>query len=311
MKAKEDSARWMQSTDAPQAEGAAVSTLATASPQAAAAPELRAEDPGLVGKRLGSAPSRPGASPRARLSDQLADHLAAQLRAGVWQPGQPLPTEAELVRRHGVSRTVVREAVSRLSSLGLLESRQGSGVYVRSPAGIQPLDLQGGHAAPLQAVLQIVEVRRALEAEAAALAAERRSPAQLDAIAQALQAVDAAAACGRDGVEEDLRFHHLVAQATGNGQLMATLDYLMAFLREGTRVTRANEARRADMMAAVRREHRAILAAIERGDAAAARRAATRHMQHAEVRLAQADAGFWRAEGAALAEPLLRGIVDS
>lgn len=244
--------------------------------------------------------------PRGRLSDQLAEHLVAQLRAGVWQPHQPLPTEAALMREHGVSRTVVREAVSRLKSLGLLDSRQGSGVYVRGDAGIRPLDLQSSHAASLQAVLHIVEVRRALEAEAAALAAERRTPAQLAAIVQAMQAVDDAVAAGRDGVEEDLRFHHLVAQATGNTHLMATLDYLMAFLREGTRVTRANEARRTDMMAAVRREHQAIAAAIERGDPAGARRAATRHMQHAQKRLAQADAAFWHGQGAALAQPLLR-----
>jgi GntR family transcriptional repressor for pyruvate dehydrogenase complex len=268
---------------------------------------IRSPPPAALPGVPGSSPEATlQARPRARLSDQLAEHLLAQLRAGTWQPSQPLPTETELMRQHGVSRTVVREAVSRLKSLGLLESRQGSGVYVRGGAGVTPLDLQASHAASLQAVLHIVEVRRALEAEAAALAAARRSPAQLLAIQQAMQAVDDAVAQGRDGVEEDLRFHHLVAQATGNGHLMATLDYLMAFLREGTRVTRANEARRADMMAAVRREHEAIAAAIARGDAAAARRAATRHMQHAQQRLSQADAGFWQVQGAELAQPLLR-----
>jgi DNA-binding GntR family transcriptional regulator len=137
--------------------------------------------------------------PRGRLSDQLAEHLVAQLRAGVWQPHQPLPTEAALMREHGVSRTVVREAVSRLKSLGLLDSRQGSGVYVRADAGIQPLDLQSSHAASLQAVLHIVEVRRALEAEAAALAAQRRTAAQLDAIVQAMRAVDDAVAQAQSG----------------------------------------------------------------------------------------------------------------
>jgi GntR family transcriptional repressor for pyruvate dehydrogenase complex len=254
----------------------------------------------------GTDPSSMLRRPRARLSDQLAEHLVAQLRAGVWQPRQPLPTESALMREHGVSRTVVREAVSRLKSLGLLDSRQGSGVYVRGDASLMPLDLQASHAASLQAVLHIVEVRRALEAEAAALAARRRTPQQLAAILQAMQAVDDAVAAGRDGVEEDLRFHQRVAQATGNGHLMATLDYLMAFLREGTRVTRANEARRADMVAAVCREHQAIAAAIERADPAAARRAATRHMQQAQQRLARADADFWQGQGAALARPLLQ-----
>lgn len=246
---------------------------------------------------------------RVRLSDQLADWLAQQVREGVFPPGSALPTEAELVRQHGVSRTVVREAVSRLKSLGLLASRQGSGVYVRAAHAVQPLDLHGGpHADSLHAVLQVVEVRRALEGEAAALAAQRRTPAQLAAMREALAAVDTAVAQGRDGVEEDLHFHHVIAQATGNVPLIATLDYLMEFLREGTRVTRANEARRADMMDAVRREHQAVLRAIERGDAQAARRAATRHMAHARERLNEADSAFWAQEGAALAQPLIRSV---
>jgi len=246
------------------------------------------------------------ARPRARLSDQVAEHLAAQVRAGVWAAGQPLPTEAALMQAHGVSRTVVREAVSRLKSLGLLASRQGSGVYVQQGGAVAPLDLQGHHVASLQAVLQIVEVRRALEAEAAALAAERRTPGQLQDIGRAMRAVDAAVRAGRDGVQEDVRFHQLIAQATGNHHLMATLDYLMQFLHEGTRVTRANEARRQDMMAAVRHEHEAIHEAIAQGSPTAARRAATRHMQQAAKRLSQADATFWAQQGAELAQPLLR-----
>ena len=113
-------------------------------------------------------------TPGASLSGQVADAIAAEIRGGRLAAGDKLPTEAALVSQFAVSRTVVREAVSRLKSLGLVDSRQGSGVYVLAP-GIEPLQFDLPHAASREAVMQIVEVRRALEAEVAELAALRRS----------------------------------------------------------------------------------------------------------------------------------------
>lgn len=240
-----------------------------------------------------------------RLSVQVAQQLAAEIRAGRFAPGDKLPTEARLVEQFQVSRTVVREALSRLKSLGLVDSRQGSGVYVQAGAAFEPLNFDARHAASREAVKQLVEVRRALEAEAAELAALRRTPAQLRALRTALRAIDSATAAGRDGVEEDVRFHRLIAEAAGNPFLMGTLDYLAQFQRGSIRVTRANEARREDFAGQVRQEHQAILQAIEAGDAAQARQAAAGHMRHAARRIDQADAGFWTQEGELLAMPLV------
>ena len=80
--------------------------------------------------------------PSARLSDRVADALAAEIQAERLAPGDRLPTESALSAQFSVSRTVVREAVSRLKSLGMVEPRQGSGVYVRA-AGIPPLAFDG------------------------------------------------------------------------------------------------------------------------------------------------------------------------
>jgi GntR family transcriptional repressor for pyruvate dehydrogenase complex len=240
-----------------------------------------------------------------RLSVQVAQQLAAEIAAGRLAPGDRLPTEAQLVGQFRVSRTVVREALSRLKSLGLVESRQGSGVYVHPQAACAPLRFDVGHGASRDAVLQMVEVRRALEAEAADLAARRRTPAQVDDLRQTLAALDAAVAAGRDGVEEDVRFHRAIAEATANPFLMGTLDYLARFQRGSTQVTRANEARRDDFAAAVRAEHHAILAAIEAGDPDAARDAAREHMHNAAARIRQADPAFWQQEGTRLAEALV------
>ncbi len=240
-----------------------------------------------------------------RLSVQVAQQLATEIREGRLAPGDRLPTEARLVDQFQVSRTVVREALSRLKSLGLVDSRQGSGVYVRTQAAFTPLNFDARHAASRAAVLQIVEVRRALEAEGAELAAQRGTPEQVRAMHDALQALDEAVLAGRDGVEEDVRFHRAIAEAAGNTFLMDTLDYLAQFQRGSTRVTRANEARRDDFARAVRQEHHAILQAIEAAQPQQARDAAAEHMRNAALRIQLADSGFWRQEGERLAQPLV------
>jgi GntR family transcriptional regulator, transcriptional repressor for pyruvate dehydrogenase complex len=239
-----------------------------------------------------------------RLSEQLADALIAGIRAGQLKSGQRLPTEAALVARFGVSRTVVREALSRLKTLGLLESRQGSGATIREPdpraAGRLVLTPDGSVAA----VIQMVEVRRALEAEAAALAASRRTARTIKRIKSAMAAIDKAVAAGGDGVAEDVAFHAAIAQATGNPFLLSTLAYLNQFLLDATRVTRANEATRDDLAEAVRQEHAAVVAAIEKGDVAAARLAGAAHMVNAAQRIGRADAAFWKSQGLTLADRL-------
>ncbi|MGZ5237996.1 MAG: FadR/GntR family transcriptional regulator, partial [Caldimonas sp.] len=151
-----------------------------------------------------------------RLSDRLAARLGDEIDAGRLRPGDRLPTEQRLADAHGVSRTVVREAVHQLKSRGLVRSRQGSGVYVTAAPSGGALTLDLSLISSIEGVLRVREVRRALEAETAALAAERASRLQVAALRRALRAIDRSAAEGRDGVEEDLAFHRLLAQAAGN-----------------------------------------------------------------------------------------------
>ena len=196
--------------------------------------------------------------------------------------------------------------MSRLKSLGLVESRQGSGVFVR-PAGFSPLNFDARSAVSKQAVIQMVEVRRALEAEVAALAALRRTDVDIKRIKRAVEALAQAVKAGGDGVTEDVALHRAIADAAQNPFLISTLDYLRQFLHGATRVTRANEARRADFARQVQREHLAIMEAITLGDAAKARKAASSHMDNAIKRIEQADPTFWQQEGVKLASPLVLG----
>ncbi len=241
----------------------------------------------------------------ARLSDQVARQLAAQIAAGRLAAGAKLPPEVKLVEQFAVSRTVVREAVSRLKSLGLVDSRQGSGVFVSAVPPYAPLNFDSRHTESRAAVVQMAEVRRALEAEAAGLAAQRRRPDDLRSLKAAVAALERAVTSGGNGVEEDLRFHRAIAEAARNPFLLGTLDYLAQFMREAIVVTRANEARRADFAAQVRQEHAAVLTAIVDGDRAKARAAASRHMNNAIRRIESADAAFWGQEGDRLAVPLV------
>ncbi|MFI9028257.1 FadR/GntR family transcriptional regulator [Streptomyces sp. NPDC053560] len=227
-----------------------------------------------------------------RLADRVAAVLSDEIESGRLAEGDKLPTEVELVKQLGVSRTVVREAVSRLRNAGLVEPRQGLGVFVM-PRRTRPLDLEAEAADTTAKVRQIVELRRAIEGEAASLAATRATPDDLARMRQALDGIDAAVAAGGDGADEDLAFHRSIAESTGNAVMVSTLRYLGEVLRSGIRVTRANEARREDFFEAVRQEHHAILAAIEAGDADAACTAARRHLKHAAARLQEADDGFW------------------
>ncbi len=230
---------------------------------------------------------RPAPLTTLRLSDQLAALLGRQIGSGALQPGDRLPTEAQLALAHGVSRTVVREAVHQLKSRQLVVSRQGSGVYVAPTPTNQPLAFDPSVLGSVQAVVDVVEVRRALEGEIAALAAERATRTQVTSMRRALKAIDMAAAAGHDGVAEDLAFHRTIGEATGNPQFRLLLGFLEQYLREGMRITRGNEARRVDFMEAVRVEHQAIFEAIAGRDPVAARRRAREHLVHSERRLVE------------------------
>lgn len=232
-------------------------------------------------------PAQPLRQEADRLSDRLAHRLAQQIASGSLLPGGRLPTEQQLALVHGVSRTVVREAVHQLKSLSLVVSRQGSGVFVAPAPAHQPLAFDPKVLGSVDAVVHVVEVRRVLEGEIAALAAERATRAQVAGMRRQLKAIDAAVAAGRDGVDEDLGFHRLIGEATGNPQFHLLLGFLAQYLREGMRITRGNEARRADFMQAVQLEHRALVEAIAARDTVAARRCAVDHILHGEQRLVE------------------------
>ncbi|MGB3289759.1 MAG: FadR/GntR family transcriptional regulator [Burkholderiaceae bacterium] len=240
------------------------------------------------------------------LSDRLTDMLAREIRSGAYPVNSRLPTEKFMTEEYGVSRTVIREVISRLKSAGLVETRQGSGTVVLDPASSDAFRLGRPDEDPARGVLRIIELRRGLEAEMAALAAERRSVQDMRRINRALAEIDYAVQMDGDGVEEDLAFHLAIAQATGNPHYPELLGMLTRALKDAIRVTRGNEARQARLAEDVRSEHEAIRAAIESQDIDVARTAAFHHMLNTAERIRNVESEYWQGDSSAAAGRLAR-----
>jgi len=225
-------------------------------------------------------------APRRNLTRAIADGLAAEIKAGKLKPGARLPTEQAMVAAMGVSRTAVREAVAALRAEGLVVTRQGAGAFVARDLSRRPFRLSGEALASVRDVLNVMELRASVEAEAAGLAAERASAAARRRVARALFAIDAAIARGESAVEEDFAFHRAIAEATGNAEFAQFLEYLGRFIipRQSIRVAAHQGAGQRAYLELIQREHRAIFAAIDGGDGNAARKAMRRHLANSQAR---------------------------
>jgi len=221
-----------------------------------------------------------------RLSERVADELRTAITERRFPAGARLPTETALAEGFGVSRAVVREAVSRLKSEGLVVSLQGSGLFVPEGRPLTPLRLDPKVHESSSTLEELYELRRALETEIAALAALRRTRSAMTAIQAALRAVEDAAGQGSDGVEEDLAFHQAIAEASGNRLLCSTWSFLGQYLRGAIHITHTNEARSPDFEAEVRAEHARIAEAIRKRAPEEARAAVLAHLSGAAARLA-------------------------
>ena len=217
----------------------------------------------------------------------LVEALGERIRDGRLATGDKLPTESEIMAEFGVSRTVVREAISKLQASGLVETRHGIGTFVLGLAEGNGFRIAPEQFATLRDVISVLELRIGVETEAAALAAGRRTADNLAAMRRALDAMTQAVEEGRDAVAADFQFHSEIARATQNdhfAQLMATLGAMIiprARLDTGTGdVDRERQA----YLRRVNAEHESILDAITAQDADAARAAMRTHLANSRER---------------------------
>ncbi|MDQ2821606.1 MAG: FadR family transcriptional regulator [Pseudomonadota bacterium] len=236
----------------------------------------------------------PSAPPKKHrnLAQGVVAHISDNIRDGQLTPGDKLPTESEIMRIIGVSRTVVREAISHLQAAGLVETRHGIGTFVLAPPvptaalGIDPATI-----VTMRDVLAILELRISLETESAGLAASRRDAAQLTALRVALDTFETSVRSGGDTVPSDVQFHLLIAQASGNRYFHDILHHLGTNIIPRARLNSAKLAHDdpAVYMDRVIHEHEDIFNAIKRQDAESARAAMRIHLSNSRERLRRAQ----------------------
>jgi DNA-binding FadR family transcriptional regulator len=230
------------------------------------------------------------------LALELVERFSDRIRGGELAAGTKLPTEAAIMGEFEVSRTVVREALSKLQAAGLVETRHGIGTFVIGPGDGPSFKISAEQFSTLQDVIAVLELRIGLETEAAGLAAQRRTEANLAALRRALDAVIAAVEAGQDSVAADFQFHLEIARATQNdhfADLMATLGAQIIPRARLEPATELDEPRRLERQAYMRRvnaEHESILDAIARQDAESARAAMRTHLSNSRERRRKAQA---------------------
>ncbi len=211
-----------------------------------------------------------------RLYLQVAEQLAAPIHSGELVKGDKLPSERELASQLSVSRPTIREAITTLEVMGMVEVRPGSGVYVKD-SGTSLLKLPENVPGPFE----ILEARKTLEPEVAAFAANRISDEQLEKLRQLLRDFGAPD-LGPGEIENiDKAFHKLIAEATCNSALSGLVKWLWE-LRSKSQVSIKfyQRARDQGVRPAVE-DHRAIIAALMARDENAARLAMREHLQRA------------------------------
>jgi len=219
-----------------------------------------------------------------RLGDLLYGQILEQIVSGALKEGDKLPSENQICRSSQVSRPTVREALMRLHADGLVTTRQGSGTYVQRRPSDQLTRL--ARISDIAGMLRCLEVRIALEGQAATLAAQRRTPAQMDQIFEKLAALRKAFDGNQVPARVDFEFHLAVATASGNAMFAELLDVLNGTIQEAMTValgiTRAGSKDRARR---VYDEHEAIAEAIARSDGEAAGLTMRYHLHRARQRV--------------------------
>lgn len=220
------------------------------------------------------------------LVETVSRRIRDAITSGTLKPGDKLPTESGLTEQHQVSRTVIREAIASLRADSLVEVRHGVGVFV-----LQPQDglLQGGlrnvDAGRVSSIIEMLEVRAAIEIEAAGLSALRSSPAQQETIFECLEAIEQQIAAGNPTVENDRAFHLAIADATNNPRFRELLEAIGKQMIPRSLLTENDTTPSpAEYMAQIQKEHSAIASAIAENNDSAARDAMRTHLKGSQQR---------------------------
>jgi DNA-binding FadR family transcriptional regulator len=231
--------------------------------------------------------------PGRNLTAEVVERIAAEISSGRYPPGTKLPTEQELIAAFNVSRTVVREAVAALRARGIVKTRQGSGVFVSPASDRDPYVIDQEGLGSLAKVIEVIELRMAVEIEAAALASRRAGRRQVAAISEALDVFRSAIHTGGGAVKEDFAFHKAIAAATGNVHFLEFLEFMGRIIipRQSIRMFGGDPDKQRRYLLCIEAEHAAIFAAIQDHDPERARDAMRAHLSNSVRRYRRLASG--------------------
>ncbi|MEZ5480512.1 MAG: FadR/GntR family transcriptional regulator [Thiolinea sp.] len=220
---------------------------------------------------------------RKSLSDMVFSQIYRSIKSGSYSADEKLPTETDLAAEFEVSRPIIREALKKLRDQNLIYSRQGAGSFVRQngikePLGFSPVE-------SLTDLRRCYEFREIIEPAAAAAAADRRTEADLAAIAHALAELEEATHKGRHRADADFEFHLAIAIASGNQYLQTSIESLKEHIAVGMTSHGMSLKHENNGLDNVYNEHEAIFNAIKNRDPESARFLMRSHISGSSARI--------------------------
>lgn len=214
------------------------------------------------------------------LPTRVASLITKEITENRLKAGDRLPTEHTLADNFGVSRNVVREAVARLKSDGIIESKQGVGAFVSSPDKQSVIRIDSEALRDRQSLLYLFQLRCTLEVSAAGLAALNRSDEHLMQMSATFQKMSLA---NEESIDADLEFHRIIALASGNPYYSTFVSYIAAQVTASIHTAHTyRENRSTAIFGVVMKEHNAIFEAIKNKDQDKARESMQTHLANAE-----------------------------
>lgn len=219
------------------------------------------------------------------LSLQISKLIITDIQSGQLKPGEKLPSETALANKYGVSRTVIREAISSLKNEGLLESNRGRGLFVQDIKQRQVFRFSDVFTSvSINEIWTFFEMRAALESEAAALAALRRTDQEMLDIYNAFKGMEVAVETNALGAKEHNLFNSSITKASHNPIIIEFLSFIHVKLQHLAQELRVKTMLSAERASIVLEEHRTILKNIEAKDSNGAREAVLLHLKNAAQR---------------------------
>lgn len=224
-----------------------------------------------------------------RLPDEIAKNISEAIESGQLKPGDRLPTEQALSDQFGVARTVVREAISLLKYDGVIQSRRGVGAFIAQAGGRSAFRISPACFEKRKQLVQLLQVRTGVQADASALAALARTDGQLSGIGNYLKEMMSAVAQGNEAIERrvdaEFAFYRAITEASGNDYYVEFVGMIESKIMENLRSVAIKNARAAEWGVDVLAEHQTVFDAISARDAEAARMATRSHFERAARRL--------------------------